>query len=211
MQPVELSFYIFFLFVVFAGLLLFSPFTFEMVVLPGQRVFSVAWVFLKYDYDSLQKTGTARIGFLKVPFKGKKVIPVKRKKPKARRKKKVPAAVLFTHRETLPKLLQESLLALVRILGSLNLKQANVEIVYGNEDPAATGMLYGLYSTLPRSFLPANLRFELSPDFEEETFRSSMNLEIQCRLYRLIWIMLLFLWAIPRIQTIKLLRDLKKR
>jgi len=211
MQPVELSFYIFFLFVVSAGLLLFSPFTFEMVLLPGQRVLSVAWVFLKYDYDSLQKTGTARIGFLRIPIKGKKVIPVKRKKPKARRKKKAPAAVLFAHRETLLKLLRESIVALFRIVCSLELRQANLEITYGTEDPAATGMLYGLYSTLPRSLLPANLRFELSPDFEEETFRSSMNVEIQCRLYRLIWIMTLFVWAMPKIQTIKLLRDLKKR
>lgn len=207
----ESLFCIFLLFVVLPGLLLFSPFTFDVILLRGQKQFNLTWTFLKYGYSYRRKMGTIRIGFLKIPIKGKKAIPVKRKKPKARRKKKAPAAVLFAHRETLLKLLRESIVALFRIVCSLELRQADLEITYGTEDPAATGMLHGLYSTLPRSLLPANLRFELSPDFEEETFRSSMNVEIQCRLYRLIWIMTLFVWAMPKIQTIKLLRDLKKR
>lgn len=201
------------LFVVLLGLLLFSPFTFEVILLRGQKEFSLTWAFLKYGYNYRQKRGTIRIGFIGINFRGKEKAPAKKKKPKApeKEKKKVPAAVLFAYRETLLKLLRESIVALFRIVCSLELRQANLEIVYGTEDPAITGMLYGLYSAIPTNLMPSNLRFEVSPNFEEETFRSSMDLEIQCRSYKLIRIMILFLWAIPKIKTIKLLRDLKRR
>jgi len=209
----ELSVWILLLFAVLLCLLLFSPFTFEVILLRGQKEFSLTWTFLKYGYNYRQKKGAIRIGFIRINFRGKEKAPAKKEKPKApdKEKKKVPAALLFAHRGTLLKLLRESIVALFRIVCSLELRQASLKIVYGTEDPATTGMLYGLYSTLPRNLLPVNMKFEVSPDFEEQTFRSSMELEIQCRLYKLIWTMTLLLWAIPKIQTIKLLIDLKKK
>jgi len=175
----ELSVWILLLFAVLLCLLLFSPFTFEVILLRGQKEFSLTWTFLKYGYNYRQKKGAIRIGFIRINFRGKEKAPAKKEKPKApdKEKKKVPAALLFAHRGTLLKLLRESIVALF----------------------------------LPRNLLPVNMKFEVSPDFEEQTFRSSMELEIQCRLYKLIWTMTLLLWAIPKIQTIKLLIDLKKK
>lgn len=182
----------------------------------GQNELKVTWTFLKYGYSYRQKESTIRIGLMKITFRGKEKAPAKKKKPKAPKKpkkkgKRVPAAVLSAHRETLLKLLRHSIVAISRMVCSLELKQASLEIIYGSEDPATTGIVYGLYSTLPRNVLPANMKFELLPDFEVQRFRSSTNLEIQCRLYRLIWIMTLLVWALPKIQTIRLLRDLKTR
>jgi len=109
------------------------------------------------------------------------------------------------------KLLRQSIVALFRIVCSLELRQVSLEIVYGTEDPATTGMLHGLSSAIPTNLMPSNLRFEVSPNFEEETIRSSMNLQIRLWFYKLLWNTILLLWAIPKIETIKLLIDLKKK
>jgi len=207
---------IFLLFAVLLGLLLFWPFTLGVVLLPGQKELNLNWAFMRYGYNYRQKKGTIRIGFIRINFRGKEKAPAKRKKPKAPKKpkkkeKKVPATVLFAYRETLMKLLRQSIVALFRIVCSLELRQVSLEIVYGTEDPATTGMLHGLSSAIPTNLMPSNLRFEVSPNFEEETIRSSMNLQIRLWFYKLLWNTILLLWAIPKIETIKLLIDLKKK
>jgi hypothetical protein len=210
----EFLLYFVLLFVTILGLILFMPLRFGAVLSGGERRFSLSWSFLKYSYSRRQRRGTVRIGPLPITLRGKRKITEKKERPKLPEKPKrkgIPISALLNYRGTLVKLLRESVVALFRILCSLNLRQADLEIRFGGEDPATTGMLYGLCRAVRGGLLPSTLRLEVIPDFEEETFQGSVEIEIQLWLYRLLWIILLFVWAIPKLQTFKLVRDLKQR
>ena len=134
----------------------------------------------------------------------------RKKKEKAKKKKKKKKrnvwGVIQEYPDAVRKWLKQIFLLLFRIITALRIDYLNVNAVIATPDPYWTGVLYG-YSEALRGIIPRHSRvtINLHPDFEDDTPQGAISLSITYRMYRLTWAMVRFLWAVPKIDTIKVI------
>ena len=125
------------------------------------------------DLEATERAGTKmRVGWLFGLF-WKDIRGRRRKKPRKKEKRDMKSFLSVLRVRGLP----EGILKLTRrMLGTFKVRQMDVDIRLGLDDPADTGMMY---SVLWPVFVPVSsfgpMNFRLEPAFDEPTFEASLR------------------------------------
>ncbi len=142
---------------------------------PEGEIF-VNWVFgfvsfnLKYSEKLISETKIAGFKFKALNKKSKEKIEAEKQIDEQKDKKVKSSELTFSD---LKKAIKNGIIEYVfkyfaKILKILKPKALKIRIVYGLDDPADTGKIYGIYCSVP--FLSTNQSFDISPVFHEIYF-----------------------------------------
>lgn len=108
------------------------------------------------------------------------------------------------------KWLKQLSLLVVRVISAVRIDYIRANTVIATPNPYWTGVIYG-YGEALRSGLQWIPRVDISlhPDFETHTPQGDISLSITYRMYRLTWALIRLLWAIPKVDSVRIFLSMK--
>ncbi|MCP4632246.1 MAG: hypothetical protein GY855_04915 [candidate division Zixibacteria bacterium] len=119
-------------------------------------------------------------------------------------------AHIIRNRRLLLKLAGKTLSMLKRIITGFEIRKFMLEIRSVSLEPALTGFGYGIFYGFLKPYLPTNSEVIYEP-FGVEKKRNKVDLMIRMYLYRLLWEIFKFILSIPKFQTIRFVKTLKRK
>ena len=98
----------------------------------------------------------------------------------------------------------------VGVLKSTIVEQAEAEIEFGFDTPDVTGQAFGYYHAVAAMAPSLFGRVSLVPNWTGRSFSGSARVSIAWPVYRLIWLMTLFMWRLPIRKIIRLAIGVKE-
>ena len=117
--------------------------------------------------------------------------------------------LLLNYRDLILILVRETLLMLKRITAGIKIDRFQLEIRRLPVEPATAGMGYGFYYGFIQPYIPDDMRIIYDPlgKYKESNY---FDVALKLYLYRLLTALVIFFLAVPKIETYKLIRSLKK-
>jgi hypothetical protein len=135
-------------------------------------------------------------------------------KKREKRQKMTPGnmwEVLQDHPGTIRKWLEQIVLLVYRIITASRIDHLRADVVIATPDPYWTGMMTGAAEALRGNILwLPRVSINVRPDFETDRPSGTISLSATYRMYRLTWAVVRFLWRVPKVASISMIRELRK-
>jgi len=184
-------------------------FTFYLLITP---------IIISLKYNTSNKKNIAQIKFF--PFKYRFILKKDKKKPgikiffgfKRLKKpaKKFPFWKFLTEEyETAASIIVDLFNFVRRACKSPDRYYLDVSLKGGLGPPDLTGQLFGAVESL-KPMLGESLAIKYKPDYMSETIQGDIIADIKLRFYKLLKEMLIFIWKLPKLKLIKIIRLYRK-
>jgi len=140
----------------------------------------------------------------------------KAEKVEKKRKKKLTMGdwweVWREHSDTMKIWLKQIMLLIYRVIRALRIDCIKINAVIATPDPYWTSVIYGYAEAVGWGLrMIPRVEITLNPDFKTDRPRGDIQLAVTYRMYRMTWAVVRFLWAVPKWDSIRMIRRLRRR
>ncbi len=191
---------------------------FSFVVLLFTLYLLITPIILSLKYNTSDKQSIAQIKLF--PFKYKFVLKKDKKKPGVKKifgfkrlkkpVKKFPFWKFLTEEyETAASIIVDLFHFVRRACKSPDRYYIDVSLKGGLGPPDLTGQLFGAVESL-KPMLGESIALKYQPDYLSDTIQGDILAGVKLRFYKLLKEMLIFIWKLPKLKLIKIIRQFRK-
>jgi len=140
-------------------------------------------------------------------------ITTKKKKAKIKKKRTMGNMweVWREHPNTIKKWLKQTVLLIYRVIRALRIDCIKINAVIATTDPYWTSVIYGYAEAVGWGLrMIPRVQINLNPDFKTDRPKGDITLAVTYRMYRLTWAVMRFLWAVPKRDSVRMIRRLRE-